>query len=481
MTFARHGLALVLVLAAVGAGTLSGRAQPSPETVPLSTILEPGFNLIGWTQAEAPVEALFTSLGPAATAVFAWDAPAQRFRTARASGPAFLNDLETLAPGQGAWLFIEGNTPLEWRRQALIAPPAVSLHPGLNLLAWGGPESIPVADVVPDVADGVWGFDPTTQAFRVFRADQPRFLNSLRYLRAGAGLWLQAETSWVWSQPSPLSARVESGALRTGARERTWRLYVPASMPLDQPLTLMIGLHGGFGSGEQFATSARFDAQAEAGQFLAVYPDGVPRPLLGLRTWNGGRCCGYSMEQDIDDVGFISALLDELDARFRIDAGRVFAVGHSNGAILAYRLACELSSRIAGIGAVAGSLEVGCVADEPVSILSIHGDADTSHPLAGGEGADSLAGVAFTSVQESLDVWIALNGCQPEPAVTIAGAITTFRWLGCLNGRIVESQVVAEASHAWPGGEPTGPLRPQPSTELDATLALWTFLSAASR
>ena len=471
---------LALLVAAMASSVAAQDPTPT-ETLPLSSTLEPGFNLAGWTEDETSIVEAFASIGPAATAIFAWDAEAQRFRSARADGSPFLNDLGGLAPGQGFWVFIAGPNRIEWRREVLTAPPPIAISTGLNLVAWTGPNASPVADAIPDPIRTVWDFDPAAGQFRTFRPGQPAFLNSLDALSTGTGLWIDVSEPGAWQHPTPASAQTERGSMRFGGHERTWRVYVPASLPLDNAVPLVIGLHGGLGSGEQFAESTRFDSQAEEGRFLAVYPDGVARPLLGIRTWNGGRCCGFAVDQNVDDVGFIATLIDQLQARFRIDPGRIYAMGHSNGGIMAYRLACELPDRIAAIGAVAASLEVPCEAGQPVSVLSIHGDADTSHPLEGGEGADSLAGVAFTSVQESLDDWIALNGCAATPSVAQAGAVTTTRWSGCDQDAVVESQIVAGASHAWPGGEPTGPLRPQPSPDLDATAALWAFLSLRSR
>jgi len=98
--------------------------------------------------------------------------------------------------------------------------------------------------------------------------------------------------------------RTEAGSVTVDGRARTWRLYVPGSLRTGEAAPLVIGLHGGIGSGEQFARNTRFDEQAEAGGFLAVYPDGT-----GIaKTWNAGACCGYAQRNGVDDVAFISAL-----------------------------------------------------------------------------------------------------------------------------------------------------------------------------
>jgi polyhydroxybutyrate depolymerase len=258
-----------------------------------------------------------------------------------------------------------------------------------------------------------------------------------------------------------------------GGLERTWRVYVPQSLPAGMAAPLVIGLHGGTGSAAQFENTTRMDAQAEAGRFIAVYPDGT-----GVaQTWNGGACCGYAVRNEVDDVSFIGALLDRLTADYPIDWTRVYATGHSNGAILSLRLGCELSDRIAAVGAVAGSLEVpGCAPSQPVAVLLIHGDADESHPIGGGTGPDSIAGVPFNSAANTMETMRTAMGCSAETAESVDGAITTTNWTGCPHGIAVELQVIAGASHSWPGGKPTL-VGGQPSQALDATAAVWQFMS----
>jgi polyhydroxybutyrate depolymerase len=275
-------------------------------------------------------------------------------------------------------------------------------------------------------------------------------------------------------------ARIERGSMEVDGRERSWRLFVPASVSGDDDVALVIGLHGGLGSGEQFAEDNHVDEQAEAGGFIAVYPEGLAGRLNLGQTWNGGRCCGYAADEDVDDVPFIEALIDRLAADYPIDRSRVYAVGHSNGAIMAYRLACEIPERIAAIGAVAGSLEVDCEPSMPVSILSIHGDADENHPLEGGSGRRSIAGVDFTPVAASLDRWVELNGCAAPPVVTTDGDVTTTRWADCEGGAVIESQVIHGANHGWPGGERLPFLGPS-SDAIDASAVLWGFLSTKRR
>lgn len=194
-------------------------------------------------------------------------------------------------------------------------------------------------------------------------------------------------------------------------------MTVRDSLPAG-PVPLLGGLHGGTGWGEQFQRQSGFDELAETNGFLAVFPDGVG---LGqnadlFRTWNGGYCCGAAVKQDVDDVAFIVALIDAIVAEYDVDVDRIFAAGHSNGGIMSYRLACELSDRIVAIGLQAGSLGIDeCSPSKPVSVLHLHGTADQNHPIDGGVGSNSISNTDFRSAAYSVETAAAAMGCAGLP------------------------------------------------------------------
>jgi polyhydroxybutyrate depolymerase len=202
-------------------------------------------------------------------------------------------------------------------------------------------------------------------------------------------------------------------------------------------------------------------------------------------VWNGGICCAVAAREGVDDVGFVAAVIDRVEDTHDIDAHRVFAFGHSNGGIMSYRLACELSDRIVGIGVVAGTLGIdGCAPDEPVSVIHVHGSADRTLPLAGGAGADSLAGVDFPPPRDGFDTLAAADGCPPpgEAGETTAGDVTTERREPCDAGSAAWFVTIAGAPHAWPGGTPVRVPRGGPGDgAYDATRALVAFLLAHPR
>ena len=178
-------------------------------------------------------------------------------------------------------------------------------------------------------------------------------------------------------------------------RTRTAHLYVPASLPDDAPVPLLVALHGGTGSGRQFERQSNFDGIAEANRFLVVYPDGIGSGSGEdqLRTWNGGVCCGAAVNKDVDDVTFLRQLVEQLSREYDVDAARVFATGHSNGMIMSYRLVCEAADVFVAAAGQAGTLGVdACDPAAPISFLHIHGAADTNIPIDGGRG-QGISGV----------------------------------------------------------------------------------------
>jgi polyhydroxybutyrate depolymerase len=160
--------------------------------------------------------------------------------------------------------------------------------------------------------------------------------------------------------------------IHVGGRDRTYTVRLPSSYTGTTPMPLVVAMHGGFGSGTQLENQSQLTVKAEEAGFIVVYPDGVAS-LLGIRTWNAGGCCGYAMNQDIDDVGFINALLDTLIADYAIDTQRIYATGMSNGGFMSYRLACELANRIAAIAPVSASMTIAaCQPVRPVPVISFH-------------------------------------------------------------------------------------------------------------
>lgn len=250
-------------------------------------------------------------------------------------------------------------------------------------------------------------------------------------------------------------------------RPRRFLVHVPKGHDGQRPLPVVLGFHGGGGRGESFRTLSWLNEAADRHGFLVVYPQGSGR-WRNVLTFNAGRCCGYAMEQQVDDVGFVRALLDELPRLYPVDARRVYATGMSNGAMLCYRLACELSDRIAAIAPVAGAMAVdGPTPTRPVPVLHFHGQKDRFAPFEGGKG--TLGGPPFGAVRGTIQWWVKVNRCREQPAEVEKGAtFVRARYLpaGDAPGAPVVFYVLPDGGHTWPDGK---------DGAVNATALMWEF------
>lgn len=288
----------------------------------------------------------------------------------------------------------------------------------------------------------------------------------------------------------PASARpttrgsAEAGTLVTGSmqwegRTRTYRIFVPAAYTPGTDAPLVVGLHGGFGSGEQFRRDNGLNRALSARGVLGVFPDGVAGPISGVRTWNTGNCCAYSQAADVDDVGFIEALVAKVQRRYDVDPLRIYALGHSNGAMLSYRLACDLPGVFAAIAPVEGAIDDthGCQPRHRMNVLIIHGRLDRNVPWDGGVGV-GYSQVDYASVTQAVDRWRRINHCTGPWTVTVDGALRTKDAQGCDPDGAVRLRALADGNHEWPGGADRSFIAGAPSDALDATADALDFFLA---
>jgi polyhydroxybutyrate depolymerase len=304
----------------------------------------------------------------------------------------------------------------------------------------------------------------------------------MRFTRPAAAVALAAALTAgcrAGENPTPPPPDIPSGSstheITVDGQRRTYRLYIPATRPAPMPLVVM--LHGGFGSGRQAEAAYGWDAQADANRFVVAFPDGADR------AWAvGGGCCGSPGRTGVDDAAFVVQMVDAISARLPIDPARVYATGMSNGAMMAYRLACD-TDRFAAIAPVAGTLLGSCPTRPPTSVLHVHGAADRNVRYDGGPG-EGRAVIDGPPVPEVIAGWRDAMGCA-APVESTDAAVTRSR-ADCPDGRAVELITIAGAGHQWPGAE----RRPgaerllgtdPPSTALDATATIWRFFAQHPR
>ena len=277
------------------------------------------------------------------------------------------------------------------------------------------------------------------------------------------------------------AARHDEGVLvrtvEVAGTQRSYLVHLPTGYSVGRPVPVVLSFHGGAQDAERQRELSRLDASADAHGFVVVYPQGT-RDLLGPgRTWNAGTCCGRAQHVGAPDVDFTSKLLDDLRDVVTVDPRRVYATGMSNGGMLAYRLACELSSRITAVAVVSGALvRSPCRPSRPVSVLAIHGTADAIVPVQGGIGSRPRDG-GFPSLEESVGVFASADRCGTDPshALRVADArVSSYH--GCADGTAVEAVLVQGGGHTWPGGAPF-PAGGATSTRTDADELAWQFFA----
>jgi polyhydroxybutyrate depolymerase len=255
--------------------------------------------------------------------------------------------------------------------------------------------------------------------------------------------------------PTPTPAPVITAhTLLVGGLTRQWEQLTPGGGTTSTTPILVV-LHGQAVTADQEVGRDTLLPLVAQGRAELVYPQG-----LGL-SWNALGCCAYAQAHNIDDVGFIEALVAA------VDPGRarpVDLVGYSNGGRLAYTIACQDPTLVDAYAIVdAMPLANGCTLSRPISILQIDGTVDPVIPYRPGDpGAEQPP--ATTQVQR-LQV---LDGCAPVAATTTAGSMVTATYTGCAAGTRLVFATYQGANHDWQAGNATTPSYGQ---------AIWTFLS----
>jgi polyhydroxybutyrate depolymerase len=257
---------------------------------------------------------------------------------------------------------------------------------------------------------------------------------------------------------------------------RTYTLNLPPDYYESNGFSLVIAMHGGGGDAAQFESTSRLTEKADAAGFIVVYPEGVKSDgVLGARTWNAGKCCDYARDNNINDVKFIDELIDELLAKYKINPKKVYATGHSNGGMLSYRLACEMSGKIAAIATSGCSMVVTqpCNPDRPVPVLHMHSVLDARVPYTGGKG---ITGISYPPIDSVMNVWSKINTCKTTAQVVKDDDDYKFtRWTDCTNGVTIQYYLTQDGGHAWPGGLPGSANGDTPSSVISANNLLWDF------
>lgn len=236
---------------------------------------------------------------------------------------------------------------------------------------------------------------------------------------------------------------------------RPVNVYVPPSYLPWVPAPLVIMLHGYSVNGGTEEFYLGLTAESDLRGFLYVYPTGTI-DSGGRPFWNAtDACCNFD-HSPIDDSAYISSIIAGVEEQYNVDRKRIYIVGHSNGAFMAHRLACDHANQIAAIVSLAGAQwddVTRCDPSKAVSILQIHGSADNTIKYNGG----SIGTNVYPSAATTIADWVGLNGCNPTPDLSsppldldssLAGDETTVeRFGGCDNGSGVELWTINGGAH----------------------------------
>ncbi|MHA7057425.1 T9SS type A sorting domain-containing protein [Aquimarina sp. M1] len=255
-------------------------------------------------------------------------------------------------------------------------------------------------------------------------------------------LWLIAIT--CFTTITAHAQQVINATLQNDGRTRQYRLYVPASYDATKPAPLILNFHGFTNNIDIQYNQSDFRQLAEDNQFIFVTPQGL-----------GGFFSGWAINNNFggneDDLGFSDALIDKIQEDYNINEKRIYATGFSNGGFFSYRLACELSPRIAAVASVAGSMtrvwidNNQCQPQHPTAVLQITGTNDNVISI-NGNGTNE-------PIQNVMEYWAAVNNADTTPdVIQLGGGSTRSIWDNGDNGVTAEFIRVQGKGHSWNGG-----------------------------
>jgi polyhydroxybutyrate depolymerase len=285
----------------------------------------------------------------------------------------------------------------------------------------------------------------------------------------------------VAGEPAALRPGDHARSVAVAGGERSYLVHVPPQYDPATAMPVVLAFHGGGAHAENMVVFSGLNEKADQAGFIVAYPEGSGR-LQRMLTFNAGNCCGHAAAHSVDDVAFTRLVLDDLERIATVDRRRVFATGMSNGAMMSYRLAAELSDRIAAIAPVAGPMGTkDCRPGRAVSVMHFHGEADEFAPFKGGRGRGP-SGTDFYSVQHSIDAWVAANGCWPTPQTTPlpdrandGTTVQEIRYDSGRDGAEVVLVVIEGGGHTWPGREPRMRALGASTRDISANDMMWEF------
>ncbi len=277
----------------------------------------------------------------------------------------------------------------------------------------------------------------------------------------------------------PLTAGDHIRNLKVGDIDRTYLVHVPDKYDAERPTPVVLALHGAAMNGAMMASFSGLNETADEAGFIVVYPNGTGYgPFL---AWNAGGFKGSRVHNKADDVAYIGDLLDDLVTVANVDEKRVYACGMSNGGMMCYRLAAELSDRIAAIAPVAGTMVIKeSKPIRPVPVIHFHGLKDNIVRFKTTSGT-TPSFIKLKGVEDSIQTWVKLNECEENPAINTLSndgdemKVTRRTFGNGKDGAEVVLIVIDDGGHTWPGQQPPVGFIGKSAMNVSANDLMWKF------
>jgi polyhydroxybutyrate depolymerase len=271
-------------------------------------------------------------------------------------------------------------------------------------------------------------------------------------------------------------------SVKMGDETRTFLVHVPKIYDSKKLTPVVLILHGAFTNGAITVQFTGMNSKSDEAGFIAVYPNGTG-PGESILFWNAGLVRMQPGKKQPDDVAFVGKLLDDLATVVNVDPKRVYATGISNGGMMCYRLAAELSDRIAAIAPVSGTMAIDRASPKrPVPVMHFHGLADKIVPYAGIPMTTTQRSITFKSVDDTIKIWAKIDGCTGEPKVEKlpdtahdGTTVTKTTYGGGKNGAAVILYAIDGGGHTWPGRPPVVKFLGKSTTNINANDLIWDF------
>ncbi|MFZ1887271.1 MAG: PHB depolymerase family esterase [Candidatus Binataceae bacterium] len=287
------------------------------------------------------------------------------------------------------------------------------------------------------------------------------------------------------------AAEPTSNGFQFGGYARAYALHVPSRYDGKNPAALVIVLHGAGGSGARTLAREGWIAASDRDGFIVAAPDALPIRPSEAESFRGNPSAWNDLAQtatadtahhQVDDVGFIDALITRFESQYRIDPKRIYVTGFSSGASMTLTLGVKLAGRIAAIAPVSGQFQLAnATLAQPISMLYIIGAADPLNPLAGGAATTPWGTSSKPPIARSINAWRTMLKCPANPStLRDSGGVKGISYGPCAGGAVLEFYTVDGLGHVWPGSPQVLPARwvGEASNKLDGTSLICNFFAA---